>query len=62
MNRYTSYKFLDKKYTCNNNNNQKKKNALSARMIHKYDIIYTCRAQSYQNNLHKVLYGKTNMH
>ena len=25
----------------------------------KYDILYTCRAQSYQNNLHKVLYGKT---
>ena len=28
----------------------------------KYDIIYTCRAQSYQNNLHKVLYRKTNTH
>ena len=34
----------------------------------KYDILYICRAQSYQNNLHqvlktiKVLYGKTNTH
>ena len=24
----------------------------------KYDILYTYRAQSYQNNLHKVVYGK----
>ena len=26
----------------------------------KHNILYTCRAQSYQNNLHKVLYVKTN--
>ena len=26
------------------------------------DILYTCRAESYQNNLHKILYGKTNKH
>ena len=25
-----------------------------------HDILYTCRVQYYQNNLHKVLYGKTN--
>ena len=36
-------------------------NTLSTHMIYvNYDILYTCRAQSYQNNLHKVLYGKTN--
>ena len=28
----------------------------------KFDILYTRRAQSYQNNLHKVLYRKTNTH
>ena len=38
-------------------------NALNADMIHiNYDILYTCRAQSYQNNLHKLLYGKTKTH
>ena len=39
-------------------------NALSAHMIHinLNDILYTCRAESYQNNLHKILYGKTNKH
>ena len=36
-------------------------NALSAHMIHinLNNIQYTHRAQSYQNNLHKVLYGNT---
>ena len=39
-------------------------NALSAHMIHinLNMIFYTYKAQSYQNNLHKVLYGKTNKH
>ena len=40
-------------------------NALSAHMIHSNlntIILYTCRAQFYQNNLHKVLYGITHMH
>ena len=38
-------------------------NAQSVHMIHiNYDILYTCRSQSYQNNLHKVLYRKTNTH
>ena len=39
-------------------------NALSAHMIHinLNDILYTCRAESYRNNLHKILYGKTNKH
>ena len=36
-------------------------NALSSHMIH-INLNMTCRAQSYQNNLHKVLYGKTNKH
>ena len=40
-------------------------NALSAHMIHinglnNYDILYTRRAQSHQNNPHKAPYGKTN--
>ena len=36
-------------------------NTLIAHMIHiNLNMIFTCRAQSYQNNLHKVLYGKTN--
>ena len=39
-------------------------NALSAHMIHinLNMIFYTYKAQSYQNNLHKILYGKTNTH
>ena len=28
----------------------------------KYDILYTCTEQSYQNNLHKVLYENTHTH
>ena len=28
----------------------------------KYNILYLCRAQSYLNNLHKVLYGNTHTH
>ena len=36
-------------------------NALGAHIIHinlnKYNILYVRRGQSYQNNLHKVLYG-----
>ena len=39
-------------------------NALSAHMTHinlnNYDILYTRRAQSHQNNPHKAPYGKTN--
>ena len=35
-------------------------NTLSAHVIHiNLNILYTRRAQSYQNNLHKVLYGNT---
>jgi len=38
-------------------------NTLSAHMIRiNYDILYTRRAQSYQNNLHKVLYRNTHTH
>ena len=40
-------------------------NALSAYMIHinvNTVSIYTRRAQSYENNLHKVLYGNTHTH
>ena len=42
-------------------------NALSAQMIHinlntLIFILYTRTAQSYQNNLHKVLYGNTHAH
>ena len=38
-------------------------NALSARLIHiNLNILDTRRAQSYQNYLHKVLYGNTHTH
>ena len=55
-------------HTTNNNNSliiiyHALINALSAHMIHiNSDILYTCRAHSYQNNLHKVFHGKTNTH